>query len=276
MDASPVLRSPVTPPSWAELARLAASHDLCERAFASGELRIRYARATDAGQRAHASSLYAALRARSLQVQAGLRSEIASGALHGAALRARIEACATDVRDHFVEELLDIAYPALEPPDDAHWSHELVPYAPSGVGEILHALDAVKLGPGDTLVDLGAGLGKVVLLASLLTGARGHGVELDARLVAHAQASAASLRLPSDRVRFVNGDAREVDLDVGGIFYMYVPFTGSVLGEVMMRLAHIASRRRIVICAHALDTQRFSWLKNRNTPRFWLDVYEST
>ncbi|WP_394822651.1 hypothetical protein [Pendulispora albinea] len=320
MNASPVLRLSTTPPSWSELTRLSTSHDIRDRAFASGELRIRHARGADAIHRAQASTLYASLRAHALRAHAPIRDAIARGTLRGAALREHIEACPVDIRDHFVEELLDIAYPALEAADapwprhmgdvgrsgaslcnearregeakregearregeagrngearrESEHAHELVPYAPSGVGEILHALDAVKPAAGDTFVDLGAGLGKVVLLTALLTDARACGVELDPALVAHARASASSLCLAEPRVQLVEADAREADLEAGTIFYMYVPFTGSVLDMVMTRLAHLAERRPLVICAHALDTQRFSWLKNRNEPRFWLDVY---
>lgn len=51
------------------------------------------------------------------------------------------------------------------------------PYAPTFTPAIKRALKKIKLGPGDTLIDLGAGDGKVVIEATKL-GATGIGYEL--------------------------------------------------------------------------------------------------
>ena len=73
-----------------------------------------------------------------------------------------------ELQNHWVEEVLGIAYPPLQL---QQLPQELVSYSPSGIGEVLFLLDSAGLAPGRTLVDLGSGLGKVVLLTTLLSGA---------------------------------------------------------------------------------------------------------
>ena len=50
------------------------------------------------------------------------------------------------------------------------------------------------------------------------------------------------------------------------MFYMYAPFTGPVLSEVLARLFHVASERAIVICALGVDLHgAAAWLAPRPT-----------
>src|SRR5436190_1323902 len=84
------------------------------------------------------------------------------------------------------------------------------------------------------LFDLGSGLGHVALLAFMLTGVRSFGIEVEAAYVASAQACAHSLQLY--HVRFIHEDARAADLSIGTVFYLYSPFSGSILADVLHRL----------------------------------------
>jgi SAM-dependent methyltransferase len=125
----------------------------------------------------------------------------------------------------------------------------------------------------DVVVDLGAGLGKVVLLARLLTGATAHGIELQPSLVHRAREAAARQALD---VLFSEGDARQADLDDGTVFFLYLPFTGPVLNEVMDRLRTLATRRAIVVCSLGFDIDREApWLCRRPLDSFWLTIYDS-
>jgi SAM-dependent methyltransferase len=125
----------------------------------------------------------------------------------------------------------------------------------------------------DVVVDLGAGLGKVVLLARLLTGATAHGIELQPALVHRARQAAARHALD---VRFSKGDARNAPLDDGTVFFMYLPFTGPVLSEVVGRLRTVATRRAIVVCSLGVDIDREApWLCRRPLDSFWLAIYDS-
>ena len=75
---------------------------------------------------------------------------------------------------------------------------------------------------------------------------------------------------------FTCGEARHADLDDGTVFFLYAPFTGPVLAEVMDRLEIVARRRAIVICALGLDLPpRARWLRPRPTDAFWLTIYDA-
>jgi hypothetical protein len=149
-----------------------------------------------------------------------------------------------------------------------------VGYHASGVAAILQMLIEVPVVAGDVLVDLGAGLGKVVLLTRLLTGASVRGVEMQPALVSRAREAADRLGLQD--VTVAQGDAREADLAGGTVFYLYAPFTGPVLVEVMDRLRCVATRRAIVVCTLGLDLEREApWLVRRPLDSFWLAIYDS-
>lgn len=196
------------------------------------------------------------------------RAEIESGALRGAALLELLLSIPPSDRDVWVDELLGFEEP---PPDVPDLPRGSVPYLPSGVEEILAMVREVPVGPDDELVDLGAGLGRVVILAHLLSGARACGVEIQEPLVRRARARAAALALPA--VSFVHADAAEAELD-GSIFYLYAPFNGEVLARVLRRLEDVARRRPIVVCAASLELDA-PWLLPRRSSSVSLTLYDS-
>jgi len=107
----------------------------------------------------------------------------------------------------------------------------------------------------------------VPLLASMLTGVQGLGIEVEAAYVASAQECAQGLDL--SRVRFIHEDARAADLSSGTVFYLYSPFTGSVLADVLERLKKESTRRPIKICTLGPCTctvAMCSWLKASALP----------
>src|SRR5690349_18870443 len=148
-----------------ELRALVPRGDGRDRAFVDAMVRMEWSRTSDPGRRGELGELLAAVRAASLRSHAALRTRIAEGTLRGAALRACFEAAPLFDRDHFVEEVLGIAYPPLEEPA---LGPEQIPYAPSGYDEIVHAIAVTSLGPADRFLDLGSGTGKAVMLAALL------------------------------------------------------------------------------------------------------------
>ena len=177
-----------------------------------------------------------------------------------------------DARDAALEERLGIEKGATAslPPGDS-----LIGYHASGVGPIVQALLEVPVASDDILVDLGSGLGKVVLLAHLLTGATARGIELQPALVDRARASAGRLGID---VHFTQADARDAPLEDGTVFYLYAPFTGAVLTDVLHRLHSVAKDHSIVVCALGIDIPRnasVSWLRPRPVDSFWLSVYDS-
>jgi SAM-dependent methyltransferase len=253
-------------PSLAMLSQLATSRDVGDRAFVASALAFRLG--TD--DRNEITAVYDAIRETARREHAELRARIRARAVDRGNLLEILEQEPLETRDHLIEEILDIAYPPLEglasPPRDT------VPYSPSGFREILFALEHGELGPGTTFVDLGSGLGKVVLLAALLTGAEAYGVELDPSLVAYASAAAASHRL--DRAHFVQGDIRDAPLPPADAYYLFIPVHRSV--DVAERLANVASERSIRVFSQPLDERRVPFLRASGEASYWLTKYESS
>ena len=99
----------------------------------------------------------------------------------------------------------------------------------------------------DVVVDLGSGLGHVVLLAAICTAARCIGIEREAAYVDSARRSARALRV--DNATFIRCDARMADFSTGTLFYFYTPFLGDVLRTVLDALRAQAALRDIRIAA---------------------------
>jgi hypothetical protein len=124
-------------------------------------------------------------------------------------------------------------------------SPEMVFYQPTPMRHILRFVELSTLSADDVLFDLGSGLGHVPMLASILTAAHCVGVELDAGSVECARECAESLGL--GRVSFVRGDARETDSLEGTVFYLYTPFSGTILESVLCKLRRVSERKAIRI-----------------------------
>lgn len=106
---------------------------------------------------------------------------------------------------------------------------ELVaPFVVTTEEDVERILDLANVGPGDFVIDLGSGDGRIVIGAAQ-RGARGRGVELDPYLVAEATANAAAAGV-ADRVSFVHGDIFEAELGAATVVTMYL------MPEVNLRL----------------------------------------
>jgi len=146
---------------------------------------------------------------------------------------------------------------------------EMVFYQPTPARHIVDLVGRLGLSERDELIDLGSGLGHVPLLASLLTPARCVGVELEPAYVASARRCAEDLRLA--KVSFVQADARDADLSKATVFYLYTPFTGSVMARMLELIHAQAQQREIRIgslgpCTQVLAGQ--PWLRGDNAPLY--------
>jgi protein-L-isoaspartate O-methyltransferase len=258
------VRFVTTSPS--ELRELIGSGTASDRAYADALLRMAWARSDEAEEHRELLAALAELRAASRQCHAQLRASIASGALKRGRLREIFEAVPPLERDHFVEEVLGIAYPPL---DEGAPRTDLMSYAPSGYDEIVYAFEQSKLAPGDRLLDLGAGLGKVVMLGELLTGSSSFGIEYDRQLCQLGNEACRELGLPGERLRVQ--DARELSSFDADVVFMYLPFSGEVLASVLARL--LADARPRYLCTGALDLSRYPELSLVGPPQSWLNVY---
>jgi len=123
---------------------------------------------------------------------------------------------------------------------------EMVSYQPTPARHIFDFIGRAALTERDSLIDLGSGLGHVTLIAAICSSARCTGIELEPVYVECARKCARSLNLKN--MRFVQGDARAADLSDGTVFYLYTPFTGTILRDVLNLLRDEAVRREIRIC----------------------------
>ncbi len=150
---------------------------------------------------------------------------------------------------------LDEAPPPHDPP-----TPEMVHLEPTPASVVLELVDHLPLTRRDTLVDLGAGLGKMLILAHLLTGARGIGIEIEPAYCALARGAARRMGI---HLTMIEGDARTAPLDEGDVYYMFTPFTGHVLEAVLTRLYKEARMRPILIASYGTTTLALaqeSWL----------------
>jgi histone methylation protein DOT1 len=223
-----------------------------------------------------ANRLRRRLEALNSELYRSIRSEIAGGSLptrflqwlhrpvHPHAGKIPRQGMAFDAADELVSGVLE-----LEEPEEIEIlrSLEMVPYQPTPARHILDLIQLGRLGAGEVLVDLGSGLGHVPLVVSILTGIRSHGIEIQPVYAACAERCARSLRLC--QVSFIAGDARTADLSFGTVYYLYSPFNGSILGDVLARLRKEGARRPIRLCSLGPVTRTLAseaWLKTSLRP----------
>lgn len=104
-----------------------------------------------------------------------------------------------------------------------------VPYKSTRRDVVALMLDMGEIGPGDTVIDLGTGDGRILIAAAKERGAKGLGVDIDKVLVAQARDNARDAGV-ADRVRFEATDLFETDLRSADVVTMYL------LPEVNLRL----------------------------------------
>jgi hypothetical protein len=179
--------------------------------------------------------------------------------------------------DH-LDELIAGVLQIRDPEDEvAHPGPEQVFYQPTPIRHALVMFDRSGLSAADVLVDFGSGLGQLSIVASILTGARALGIELEHAYVERASECARNLRL--DSVTFLQADAREADLSSGTVFHLYTPFTGSILRTVLNRLEQESQNRPITICTLgpcAGAVAQETWLRSdRKLDADWVTVFRS-
>ena len=200
-----------------------------------------------AGEPARAQALRARLEALDRAFCDELREDIRHGGRRLLEWAAQTDEAATGEHYDHLDELVGGVLRLPAPSDDVGaLGAEMVFYQPTPARHAFDLLRRLSLGADDVLIDLGAGLGHVPLLVAACTGAHAHGIEIEPAYVASARACAAGLGL--DRASFACADARQADLDAGSVYYLYTPFTGAILRQVLDALAQQAKARAIRVC----------------------------
>lgn len=162
----------------------------------------------------------------------------------------------------YLDELVSGVLPfGMADAEVAELPAEMVFYQPTPARHVFDLIDRVALTERDVLIDLGSGLGHVPLLTAICTSARSIGIELEATYVDCARRSARALNL--SRATFLQQDARTADFSSGTVFFLYTPFTGTVLRAVLDALRREAARRAIRICTFGPCTRTIAgepWL----------------
>ena len=76
-------------------------------------------------------------------------------------------------------------------------------------------------GPGDVVIDLGSGDGRIVIAAAKKYGARGVGIELDSDLIKQAKKNAQKAGV-ADKVAFIQGDLFKADLSDATVVTLFL------------------------------------------------------
>ncbi len=105
------------------------------------------------------------------------------------------------------------AQPALRAPD--------VPYEPSEPEVVRAMLQLAQPKPGETVVDLGCGDGRVVIAAVLQYRSRGVCVDIDPARIQQARANAARAGVAA-QIRFANQDLFEADLRAADVVMLFL------------------------------------------------------
>ena len=150
-------------------------------------------------------------------------------------------------------------------PDETRESDpEMVFYQKTPGRIVLEMVDKAGLTGDDVFYDLGSGLGQVPLLVNLLSSVRAKGVEVEPAYVRYSEQS--TLALGIQNVTFVEADVRAADLSDGTVFFLYTPFTGGMLAEVLEKLRKQSERRVIRVFTYGpctVDASRQDWLSRK-------------
>ena len=103
-----------------------------------------------------------------------------------------------------------------------------VPYVPTENEVVNKMLELADVGPGDYVIDLGSGDGRIVIAAAQ-RGAYGHGVDIDPERITEAKENAQKANV-SDKVMFLKENIFNTDFSRANVITMYL------LSSVNMRL----------------------------------------
>jgi hypothetical protein len=195
----------------------------------------------------------------------------------------------TQIDEYFggdVSQQNDIGYDSLDmfidgvllvdtlPAETKKREPEMYYYQQTPARVIFELIEKAVLTSQDVFYDLGSGLGQIPILVELLGAGKSKGIEFEPAYCDYARECAAQLNLP--QVDFINEDARDADFSDGTVFYMYTPFEGKILQEVLEKLRQEACKRTIRLFTYGYCTPqvaRQNWLtseKSQNTE----DIYK--
>ncbi len=179
-----------------------------------------------------------------------------------------------------LDVLIDGLFALAEAPAPTHpLIAEMVHCEETPARVIFDLVDQIAFGPMDRFYDLGCGLGQVVMLVNLLRGVPAYGIEIEPAFVTFARQQATALAL--ETVYFINADVQVADYQEGTVFFLFTPFRGQMMQQVLARLQTIAGVHPICVCTFGPCTPIMAqerWLQTRHpTPlhEYKLAIFDS-
>jgi hypothetical protein len=119
-----------------------------------------------------------------------------------------------------------------------------------------------KISREDIFFDIGSGVGQVVILVNLISSAKAIGIEFEPAYCNYAKEVA--LRLDLVNVLFINENAKNIDYSKGSVFFLYTPFYGQMLQEVLALLQKHSFNKKIRIFTYgpcSIKMAEQNWLQ---------------
>ena len=117
--------------------------------------------------------------------------------------------------------LMCLPGPLLLNAQDPRFSSKLAPYVASPVRVVDLMLDIAKVKPGETVIDLGCGDGRILVAAAGKYKAKAIGIEISPKLVSEAKARIAKEGL-IEQVQVIQGDLLQADLTGADVVTIYL------------------------------------------------------
>ena len=118
----------------------------------------------------------------------------------------------------------------------------LGPYVSTPIERVRRMLGVAKVKPGELVIDVGSGDGRILIVAAEEFGARGIGIELDADLVAHSRSVVAARGLEK-QVSIVHANALDVNVSPADVVTLYLTPQGlTLLGPFLKRTLRPGTR----------------------------------
>ena len=157
--------------------------------------------------------------------------------------------------------LLPVA--AAQPPVPTE-ADRVAPYAATPESVVTAMLEVAGVRPGDVVVDLGSGDGRLVIAAAKEFGARGYGVDIDPVLVSYATRRAEEAGV-AERARFYQRDLFKTDLADASVVTIYLLPT--IMDRVAAKLAaELKPGTRVVTHDYVLPGWRVDRVKVVEAP----------
>jgi SAM-dependent methyltransferase len=141
-----------------------------------------------------------------------------------------------------------------------------VPYVPTSEEVVELMLDVVNAGPGDYLIDLGSGDGRIVIAAAK-RGAVGHGIDINPKRISEARENAVREKV-ENKVLFIEDNIFTTDFSRASVVTMYL------LNSVNMKLRpHLLEKLRpgTRLVSHDFDME--DWKPDKHLKEGYSDVF---